>query len=227
MDKTPDIQTPGPAEECHDVVAQAMHSVARRLPRHVSREDICSAGRLAFVQCVQGGRALSRPEMFVRVRGAMLDELRACDPLTRGQRNIINTVRKAAAAFETKHGRTPLIPEIAALTSLSGRAVSAAMQSLEAQTEPSAFVLPDELADGYALPFEIAENGDAAAAIIHALLDLPEKQAAAVRLCIMEEMNLAEAAEQLDVSGERVRQLREAGLKRLRENPVLQSLAAK
>lgn len=88
------------------VVAHARR-LARRLPAHVSLGDLISAGMLGVVE----GFMRFDPEraetldafLDHRIRGALLDELRRNDPLTRGQRTFARKLGRAtrAAAGDT------------------------------------------------------------------------------------------------------------------------------
>lgn len=72
------------------LVRQIAASVARRLPSHVDRDELVSLGALGWVEARARFDA-SRGVPFagfaaMRIRGAILDGLRACDTLSRGDR---------------------------------------------------------------------------------------------------------------------------------------------
>jgi RNA polymerase sigma factor FliA len=72
------------------LVKQIAASVARRLPSHVERDELISLGALGWAEARQRFDA-SRGVPFagfaaMRIRGAILDGLRQCDTLTRGER---------------------------------------------------------------------------------------------------------------------------------------------
>jgi RNA polymerase sigma factor FliA len=83
------------------VVAHARR-LARRLPAHVSLNDLISAGMLGVVE----GYLRFDPEraetldafLDHRIRGALIDELRRNDPLTRAQRTFARDQTRAARA---------------------------------------------------------------------------------------------------------------------------------
>ncbi len=173
-----------------EIVDLALGPIARRLPSHVGREDLASVGKLAlvlaFTRCA-GPTEDVRAYCYVRVRGAILDELRRLDPLTRRQRALAHTVEGTAA---------------------SPRRVPAAA-SEEIQW--------DEIADEKAVsPVETVEITDLRASLHAALARLPKNQAHAVRRYHLEDATLDKIAHELGVSRERARQIREAGEKRLR-----------
>ena len=83
------------------VVAHARR-LARRLPAHVSMGDLISAGMLGVVEGFlrfDPSRAETLDAFLDhRIRGALLDELRRNDPLTRGQRTFARKVDRATRA---------------------------------------------------------------------------------------------------------------------------------
>jgi RNA polymerase sigma factor for flagellar operon FliA len=85
------------------VVAHAKR-LARRLPAHVSLGDLISAGMLGVVEGFlrfDPSRAETLDAFLDhRIRGALLDELRRNDPLTRGQRTFARKLGRATRAAE-------------------------------------------------------------------------------------------------------------------------------
>lgn len=72
------------------LVKQIAASIARRLPSHVERDELIALGALGWTEARQRFDA-SRGVPFAgfaatRIRGAILDGLRQCDTLTRGER---------------------------------------------------------------------------------------------------------------------------------------------
>lgn len=200
-----------------DLVETALATVSRRLPVHVSRDDLASAGKLALVTAlaqVDGTEHEVRAYCFVRVRGAMLDELRRLDTLSRTRRAQAKTVARAQVALASRLGRPPMPDELAAETRLSVVAIASVLQVGAA--EPLEFeweALPDTDSPS---PSEAVEQADLHAALRAALDRLPANQSLALRLYYLEDGTLDDIAGQLGVSRERARQIREAGEKRLR-----------
>src|SRR5436190_22082004 len=109
------------------VVDAVLGALDRRLPAHVSRDDLASAGKLALIEALlrfDGPPAEARAYCYVCVRGAVLDELRRLDPLSRHTRTQITLVRRAAAALERELGRAPAANEIAAVSGFSADAIA-------------------------------------------------------------------------------------------------------
>ncbi len=210
-----------------DLVEIALAPLARRLPPTVAREDLASAGKLALVAAhrrCDGSADEVRAYCFVRVRGAMLDELRRLDPLSRQQRDRCNAITRIQAQLSHQLGRTPSIEEVASTAGLKANEVSAALNAAAQSGDPGEVewsTIPDNTG---ASTVELVEYEDLRAGLDLALSRLPAKQALALRKYYLEEATLDEIAAELGVSRERARQVREAGEKKLREDLIVLSL---
>ncbi len=233
---TPTFTSSPPASlaDTLDVVDAVVGSLDRRLPAHVSREDLASAGKVALIEALtqfDGPAGQARAYCFVRVRGAVLDELRRQDPLSRHTRGQVTLVRRAAAALERKLGRVPSNAEISAVTALSPNAIAqleriaiAAQACSADETDAEGEVL-HALVDSEAVcPARSAESVDAHASVRAALDRLPSNHAHVLRRYYLEDATLEDIGDELGVSKERVRQIREAAEKKLREDFVVLAL---
>ncbi|HWA25296.1 MAG TPA: sigma-70 family RNA polymerase sigma factor [Lacunisphaera sp.] len=210
-----------------DIVETALATVSPRLPAHVGRDDLASAGKLALVALIAQASGPSeevRAWCFVRVRGAMLDELRRLDPLPRNRRDQAKAVALARSTLAARLGRAPTDDEVAAATRLPAAAVRAAAAALAAEAEVHDIewsTVPDTASPS---PVESVEQTDLHAGLRAALDRLPANQAAALRRYYLEDATLDEIAAELGVSRERARQVREAGEKKLRADLLVLSL---
>lgn len=209
-----------------DVVETALASVARRLPAHVGRDDLASAGKVALVSAlaqVDGPLDEVRAYCFVRVRGAMLDELRRLDRLSRRDRLQATAVAQAEDTLAQALGREATLDELAAATRLAPVEVAAARAARRDPARPDVAwdALPDEASPS---PVESVERTDLAFALRDALARLPANQSLALRLYYLEDGSLDDIAGRLGVSRERARQVRAAGEKRLRSDFIVLSL---
>lgn len=227
--------TPAPAT-LHDtlsVVDSVLSPLDRRLPPHVSREDLASAGKVALVEAMldfTGPAAEARAYCYVRVRGAVLDELRRLDPLSRQARARVKQVRAATLVLERELGRAPNEAELSTATGFA----SAQLRQLEALSAAASIAPLDgldeddptmKLADPAArCPARTAESGDARTSVQAALARLPANHAHVLRRYHLDDATLEEIAAELDVSKERVRQIREAAEKKLRADFVVLAL---
>ncbi len=210
-----------------DIVEIALATVSRRLPAHVGRDDLASVGKLALITLAAqttGPSSEVRAYCFVRVRGAMLDELRRIDNLPRNRRDDGDAVARARSTLTSKLGRTPTNDELAVEAGLSVAAVCSAAKALAAESELLEVEwssLPDTDSPS---PVEMAEQSDWQTNLQAALGRLPVNQAMAVRRYYLEDGTLDDIAAELGVSRERARQIREAGEKKLRNDLVVLSL---
>lgn len=217
-----------------DVVDAVLGALDRRLPAHVSRDDLASVGKLALIEALlrfEGPADEARAYCYVRVRGAVIDELRRLDPLSRHARQQISLVRRATAVLEHELGRTVAANEIAAVTGLSTHIITqlqhlanAAQACSADETDANGEHLRSLIDHDAACPARSAETIDTHASIHAALNQLPPKHAFVLRRYYLEDAKLDDIASELDLSKERVRQLREAAEKKLREDFVVLAL---
>jgi RNA polymerase sigma factor for flagellar operon FliA len=209
------------------VVEAVLHHVGRRLPAHVSREDLASAGKVALVESLlrfDGPPAEARAYCYARVRGAVFDELRRLDPLSRRTRARVNLVARATHNLTGELGREPADFEVAQATGLTVGAVREAERFAVADTcplESDGLEVHDHAAP---CPAESAAKGDTVSSVDAALGRLAPNQALALRRYYLEDATLDAIARELGVSRERARQVREAGEKKLRADFVVLAL---
>jgi RNA polymerase sigma factor for flagellar operon FliA len=226
--------TPVSLADTLSVVEAALGSVARRLPAYVSRDDLASAGKLALIEAMlrfEGTPEQARAYCYVRVRGAVLDELRRLDPLSRHARAQITLVRRSATALERQLGRAPRPSEIAATTGLPVEALAQLEQLANAAAPCSVdetdhagepvHVLVDRDA---ACPAQSAESDDTHASVQAALDRLAPNHARVLRRYYLDDATLEDIAVELGLSKERVRQIREVAEKKLREDFLVLAL---
>lgn len=235
-----DNEQPEALEDILPVVDAVLSTLDRRLPRHISREDLASAAKLALVQALnrfQGPSTEARAYCFTRVRGAVFDELRRLDPLSRRTRAQVSCVQKAAAQLEEALGREPNEHEVAKVVGMDGGKVRklnnlAASTQLRSLDEASFDGSPiHQVADeNTGCPDELAEEGDLISTLGEALSRLPDTQGYVLRRYHFDGATLEEIASELEISRERVRQLRVAAEKKLKGDVLVmalwQSLAA-
>ena len=210
------------------VVESVLRHIGRRLPSHISREDLASAGKVALIQTLNrftGPEKCARAFCYARVRGAIFDELRRLDPLSRRTRKRVKTVNRATDVLTSQLGREPADYEVAEVTGLtigdvreSNRIAVIEMCPLDLHPAGPPAELHDPMAP---CPAEAAANDDIAMAVREALERLQPNQALALRRYYLEDATLDMIADELGVSRERARQIRVAGEKHLRADFIV------
>ena len=210
------------------IVDAVVAQMSRHLPQHVSAQDLASVGKLALMEVLRdfdGSFAGDRGYVVCRVRGAVMDEMRRLDPLSRYGRGQVRRVRKAASDLEDELDRAPTSAEVAQATGLSEAEVTKIEQlgiAAEALSTDALGHGRDDIrsiADPDApSPADLAEKSESASSIRTALLRLSSGQAAVLQRYYFNGLTLQEIAEGLGLSVVRVHQLRAAAEARLRDD---------
>jgi RNA polymerase sigma factor for flagellar operon FliA len=208
------------------LVGHLVREMLARVPAHVNRDDLTSAGYAALVHAARGFDA-SRGVPFARfaaarIRGALLDELRGLDWASRSVRQRARRTDSTRQELTAELGRTPTLAEVAermgctvedittgdddvhraVVFSLQGFATAAADDMV---TEPSAG------------PEEMLIRRERLGYLRHAVDALPERLRVVVQGYFFEERPMARIADELGVTESRVSQLRAEALALLRD----------
>jgi RNA polymerase sigma factor for flagellar operon FliA len=212
------------------VVGYLVSEVISRLPSHIQREDLVSAGQLALVKAARGYDASSGVPFGhyarTRIRGGLVDELRSADWASRGVRSRARDISRAEDVLAAELGRWPADAEVAAAI----QADVAAVRSTRADVHRGVVMSLDELAAVHGSADEHLAPGshtvDASQQVVHAervrylesaVRALPERLRLVVEQYFLGERPMAEIAQQLGVTESRVSQLRAEALVLLRD----------
>lgn len=110
-------------EAYHPFAGEVTRRFAARLPRSVDRGDLATAGDVGLMNAITGfdpDRGV-RFESYceLRVKGALLDELRTQDWLPRPWRQRVEHQKRAVEALRSREGREPSDEEVAQEMDLS------------------------------------------------------------------------------------------------------------
>jgi RNA polymerase sigma factor FliA len=99
------------------VVGHLVREMLARVPAHVRREDLFSAGSEALVNAARSfdperGTPFSA-FAALRIRGALLDELRGLDWASRSVRGKVRRIEAERDKFVAEHRRVPTAAELA------------------------------------------------------------------------------------------------------------------
>ncbi|MCC6523049.1 MAG: sigma-70 family RNA polymerase sigma factor [Polyangiaceae bacterium] len=178
-----------------------------------SADDLVGAGFLGLVEAHRRwpSRTLAgfEPYALVCMRGAMVDELRRADPLTRRQRRRAREMELASARLWTGLGRPPDDVEVAEYLGLGVDEYHACRRELaSAQTVAWVDGADDVAAPAFdARPDEHVIERESRAAIEVALAALPERLRRVLELYYGDELTLREIGNLLGVSESRISQL--------------------
>jgi len=197
------------------LVGHLVRELLSRVPAHVSREDLLSAGMAALAGAARAFDP-DRGTPFgafatTRVRGALLDELRGLDWASRSVRGRARRIDEAQQRLTAALGRTPTRQELA-------EALGVAVADLAAAD--------DDVQRAVVLSLQGFAPGTAEDLILHrerigylrdAVEALPERLRTVVTRYFFEERPMAEIAAELGVTESRVSQLRGEALGLLRD----------
>src|SRR5689334_389924 len=224
---------PAPALSADELISQHLPLVAHvvretmgRVPGHVNRDDLTSAGMMALVQAQQAYDA-SRGVPFAsyattRIRGAVLDELRSVDWASRSVRRRARDLDETRNQLATALGRIPTHAEVASALGLSADEVArneddiARAQVLSIQGSSEDGDLEHLLPTAGPTPEQIVEDRERLTYMVEAVAELPERLRTVVEQYFLAERPMAEIAAELGVSESRVSQIRAEALVLLR-----------
>lgn len=186
-------------------------------------DDLMQAGLMALTEAVQRHQRDSddgfAAYVKMRVRGAMIDLLRAQSTRPRGAAAMTRKIERVAAQFRDEIGREPSQAELAArlgigIDELDRFAVQQGQHavSIEDCYSDEDYAFADDTPDAQAQLLQ-AEDRERLA---QAIAELPERLQLIVKLHFVEELNLTEIAAVLDVSVPRVHQLKTSALAKLK-----------
>src|SRR5690242_9393803 len=204
------------------------------LPAHVDDEDLVSYGLLGLIGAIER----YDPERDVkfetyaiaRIRGAIIDELRALDWVPRSVRSRARDIERAIGELEAKLGRVPTDEEIAGKLGITTDELDESLSEISR----SSIAALDELwtiggsgGDQVALidtiedteapdPQGALSQTELREAIADAIARLPEREKLVVTLYYYEELTLREIGEVLGVTESRVSQLHTKAILRLK-----------
>lgn len=214
------------------LVRKLAHHMMAKLPASVQVDDLIQVGLIGLSEALSRFEASQgvQFETFAtqRIRGAMLDELRENDWMSRGSRKSQRDIEQALRRLEHQLGRSPLESEIAQELGLS----LAAYQALLAKVRGTQLVYLEDMArnadgeEGFLDHAAVADEGAdpmtmlgdqrLRVALVAAIKNLPEREQLVMSLYYEQDMNLKEIAAVLGVTESRICQLHSQSIARLR-----------
>jgi len=163
-----------------------------------------------------------------RIRGAILDALRAAHPLPRSLQKVSSDIEKASAGLYTDLGRSPTREELAERMGLgidelmsAAKASSIKVLSLEGLADMTVNGATEKLTemaddDPGVDPHSVAQSEILRHRLLAAVDDLPDRERNIIRLYYIEARSLKSIGHAMEISESRASQLRHRAIRRLR-----------
>ena len=212
------------------LVRRLAHQMIAKLPANVEIDDLIQVGMIGLTDALSRFDAALgvQFETFAtqRIRGAMLDELRGNDYLSRGIRKQQRSIESAVHKLEQRLGRAPAESEIAKemgvtlveYQELLGKVRGTQLVYLEDMSgdEGDQDYLDRHRVEEVANPLAQLQDHRMRQALVDAIKVLPEREQYVMSMYYEHDMNLKEIAAVLKVTESRVCQLHSQSIARLR-----------
>ncbi|MFZ5528802.1 MAG: RNA polymerase sigma factor FliA [Pseudomonadota bacterium] len=212
------------------LVRRLAHQMIAKLPANVEIDDLIQVGMIGLTDALSrfdAGQGVQF-ETFAtqRIRGAMLDELRGADWMSRGTRKQQRDIESAVHRLEQKLGRPPVESEIAKEMGINlsdyqdmlGKVRGTQLIYLEDMSgdDGDSDYLDRHVADEGNDPLSLLQDHRMREALVEAIKNLPEREQYVMSMYYEQDMNLKEIAAVLGVTESRVCQLHSQSIARLR-----------
>lgn len=203
----------------------ALHLLAR-LPDSVQLDDLMQAGMIGLLEAAQKYQATKGASFEtyagIRIRGAIVDEIRKGDWVPRSVHRNARRVSEAIRAIESRMGREAQDVEVAEELGMTMDEYHACLNdanggrlfSLDELNESGE--VPIEESDGSDNPLQGITAQAFRTSLAEAIEALPEREKLVLSLYYQEELNLKEIGAILEVSESRVSQIHSQAAMRLR-----------
>lgn len=231
VDRTTADRTTALVEQHLDLVHHVVFQVAARLPRHVDRDELSRAGALGLVEAARrfdAGRGVPFSGYATqRIRGAILDAVRATDWAPRSVREIARRLERVEQQLAFQLGRVPSVAETAAaldvsrddLDRLRDDVFRSLVLTLDAPggTDDGASAVETMADESTPEPCEELERRELHAFVRDAVAMLPERHRAVVVGSFLDERSSDDLARYLGVTVSRVSQMRTEAMEMMRQ----------
>lgn len=213
------------------------------IPGVFDHEDAMQAGAIGLLQAIDAYRPVSGATFesyaIVRIRGAILDAIRALDGVGRATRETARAIERGIRALEGELGRTPVEAEVAARLGLSleryreclrmAAAVTVSLDELEPRSEDPTEAVPGEsLVDPEGIdPLAAAERQSEIEELKGTITKLSERQQLVLSLYYQEGLTFKEIGRVLGVTESRVCQIHTETILALRSRLLDPATAAR
>ena len=210
-----------PLESYLPLVWKVARQVARRLPAHVEVAELIGAGTIGLVSAMERyepalcDRFAGYAE--IRIRGAILDQLREMDWMPRSARTKRKRLDSASAQLQHSLGRSPDTSEIASAMGLSAEQVERMRRDVQsADVQRGVNLESNAVAGEESTPGQSLEQRELRARLQAAIEALPRRHQELLGLYYVEQLKLREIGDIFGVTESRACQIHSQVIARLR-----------
>ena len=209
------------------LVRHIVSKVVSSLPPGVETEDLISAGTIGLVHAAKafdpGRDAEFRTYAYIRIRGAVLDELRSRSFVSTGARSRIKVIQQAYHDLSHRHGSPPGDETLAQAAGMTVEELYRSLQDARQGLFLSIHGFSDEdsglnalvPADGAPGPDDNLEHKEQLQNLAAAIMALPDRDRTIVLLYYERDLTMKEIAETLGITESRISQLHAGALFKL------------
>ncbi len=213
------------------VVRYTAYRLSWRLPPQISVDDLISVGLNGLFDALERfeqGKVKLKTYAQYRIKGAMLDELRAVEWIPRSRKKKINTLKRVHGQLEKELKRLPEDEEVAAALDISldeyyqildesKGGLTFKFEDYESSPDGQHLNLVDNIEDpNEKNPLSILMELDQKKTMARLIDELPSKEKMVLSLYYWEELTMKEVGAVLGVTESRVCQLHNQALLRLK-----------
>lgn len=207
--------------------------MAIHVPNNVEMDDLVGWGCMGLMDAVEKFDHKQDIKFStyasIRIRGAIIDEIRSLDWAPRSLRTMARKVGAAREKLRHTGGREPSMESIADEVGTTPEHVEDTMAQLQTAQILSLddYIPSEDSADsrkrevvgnpGAPHPGDMAETQERKERLVCAILELPDQQQKVLNLYYYEELTLKEIGAVLEVSESRICQIHSAAMKKLRK----------
>ena len=204
--------------------------MAIHVPSSVEMDDLVGWGVMGLLDAVEKYDHTQDIKFStyasIRIRGSIIDQIRALDWAPRSLRNMARQVGSAREKLRHRTGREPSTTDVAEELGVTEELVEDTVAQLQtAQVLSLDDYLPSEGGEARKVdvtsttlpsPSQVAERHERKDRMVKAILELPDQQQKVLNLYYYQELTLKEIGVVLEVTESRVCQIHSAATKKLR-----------
>lgn len=203
-----------------------------RLPAQLTVDDLISVGLMGLIEVLnkyEEDKGTLRAYAEHRIKGAMLDELRAFDNVSRSFRDKVNEIKEVYASLERQLGRHPDEEEVAKAMNISlneyyrilqtaNGAMTLSIEDFNSKvSDDNELNILDSIADPKGSnPLSILEDKNTKEILAQIIEELPEKEKLLLSLYYWEELTMKEIGKIMNITEGRVCQIHNQAILRLK-----------